>query len=223
MSPRRRVGKLEPAQRTELEISAAVAREAALQLHVNSSLRLIELASDRISASRALRIYVRLHGFGETEAAIISSRVLAQLGKRAARTGAAPFVIDGEEELSDEPVSIVRAVRERLRGRIHHDLRRQIELHTGATKLAILDLHVRHAEGFARELSATHSIAGATEVYVDLLGIQPSLREMLYLGVVQRLADEELPRPQPQRSEPAQLLPKKTPFQRRNDRGTAVG
>jgi hypothetical protein len=209
--------------RSELEISAAVAREAAVQLHVTCALRLIELAADRSSASRALRIYVRLHGFGETEAAIVSSRVLAQLGKRAARSGAAPFVIEGEEDLGDEPVSLVRAVRERLRGRIHVDLRRWIELHTGASKLALLELHVRHAEGFARELTATHSIAEAAQVYVDLVGIPPALREMLYLGITERLAEEELPRPQTQRSDPAQIVPRKPPFQRGNGRGTAVG
>lgn len=193
MKSRKRVRRVEPARRGELEIAAAVAREAILQLHVGAALRLIDLAADRVHPTRMMRIYVRLHGFGQTEAMVVSSRLLAQLGKRAARGEVTPLS-EADADLNEEQVSIVRAVRDRLRGRQHHDLRRWIELHTGSTKVALLELHVRHAEVFSRQLADKFTIEEAVDVYMDMAGAEPTLRDVLYFGVLDRLANEELPR-----------------------------
>jgi hypothetical protein len=197
MSRRKGSKALDAAKRSELEIAAAVAREGILQLHMTAALRLIEIASDRVSAVRILGIYLRLHGFNGAEASILANRVLAHIGQRAARGAVigSPVIVEGDEpEIQQDAVSLLRAVRERLRGRIHHELRRWVELHTGATQLALLDTHVRHAERFVRELAETHSVSAATQVYIEMVGVGPALREVLYLGVLDKLADEELPK-----------------------------
>lgn len=210
MSRRKRSKALDAAKRSELEIAAAVAREGILQLHVTAALRLIEIASEQVSAVRILGIYLRLHGFGGADASILANRVLAQIGQRAARglsTGT-PVITEGDEpEIEQDAVSLLRAVRERLRGRIHHELRRWVELHTGQTQLALLDAHVRYAERFVRDLAETHSRSAATQVYVEMVGVGPALREVLYFGVLDKLAEEELPKRKTKSADVA-VLPK---------------
>src|SRR5687767_9499752 len=113
MVPRKSTRKLDATKRGELEIAAAVAREAVMQLHMGAATRLIELASDRVSAMRILSIYLRVHGFNEADATILSNRVLAQIGQRAAKTTtpAAPSLVsDDQGEVEADSVSLLRAV-----------------------------------------------------------------------------------------------------------------
>jgi hypothetical protein len=188
--------KLPPAKRRELQVAAAVAREAVLELHLNRALRLIELADQRVSAVRILSIYLRLQGLVGATAEVLANRVLAALGQRG-RKGLTPSLfVEGEDESEHNERSFWRVVRDRLRGRVHDDLRRWVELHTGATQVAILDVHVRHALGFVRELAATHTIENACAVYCDLAEVPVNLGSPLYMFVLDRLATDELPRKQ---------------------------
>jgi hypothetical protein len=188
--------KLPPAKRRELQVAAAVAREAVLELHLNRALRLIELADQRVSAVRILSIYLRLQGLVGATAEVLANRVLAALGQRG-RKGLTPSLfVEGEDESEPNGRSFWRVVRDRLRGRVHDDLRRWVELHTGATQVAILDAHVRHALGFVRELAETHTIENACAVYCDLAEVPANLGLPLYMFVLDRLAADELPRKQ---------------------------
>jgi hypothetical protein len=194
MSPRKQSKKIPPAKRRELEIAAAVARETVMQAHLSKALRAIELAGDRVSAVRMLSIYARVHSLAPADSEVLTSRVLAQLGTRS-RKGDAPTVfLEEEEDNPRESGSLLRVVRDRLRGRIHHDLRRWVELHTGATQVALLDIHVRHALGFVKELNATHTIDAALDVYRELTGLVGPVSDALYMFVLDSLASEELPK-----------------------------
>ena len=124
--------KLTVAKRRELEVLAALAREAVTQFHVNSALSLIELAAGRVSAVRMLDIYLRMHGIVSAEAELLSYSVLAALGPRASKGAAASLFGEGEEPVTPERGSVFKILKGRLRGRIHHDLRRWVELATGA-------------------------------------------------------------------------------------------
>jgi hypothetical protein len=85
-------------------------------------------------------------------------------------------------------------MRERLRGRRLHDLRRWTELHTGSTQAALLEIHVRHALRFVHELNATHSVVEAIQVYEEMVGVPDIMTSALRIYVFDRLAAEELPK-----------------------------
>lgn len=196
MNARRASRKLPAAKRRELEIRAAIARESVMQFHVTSAIRFIELADERVSAVRMLEIYLRLHRLLDASAELLAYRVLAALGQRSARNGIAPnYFVEGEVPDDEENTrSLFRVVKNRLRGRTHHDLRRKVEIATGSTQIALIELHVRHSLKFVRDLAATHSITEAVALYSDMAGVQTSHREPLYLFLLDRLATEELPR-----------------------------
>src|SRR5688572_17923198 len=94
-------GKLTAEKRRELMVSAAVAREAILQMHVVRAMRLIELSGNRVSVMRIISIYTRLHDLGKMDIEALANRLLALLGK--SRKAATPAVyVEGESENFDE-------------------------------------------------------------------------------------------------------------------------
>ncbi|HEX6062925.1 MAG TPA: hypothetical protein VFZ04_01840 [Longimicrobiales bacterium] len=174
-------------------VAAAVAHEAVLQTHVARAMRLIELSNNRVSVMRMLTIYTRLHNLSKMDVEALANRVLAVLGR--SRKSQTPAVyVEGESENFDDRRSIVGSMRERLRGRRLHDLRRWTELHTGSTQAALLEIHVRHALRFVHELNATHSIVEAIEVYEEMVGVPDIMTSALRIYVFDRLAAEELPK-----------------------------
>jgi hypothetical protein len=215
MTPRKASRKLTAAKRRELEVAAAVAREAVLQLHVARAVKMIDLAGDRVSALRMVNIYLRLQALTGPEGSIVANRVLALLGQRGHKGPTTTLFIEGEvDQQVEEPRSVFRIVRDRLRGRVHHELRRWVELHSGATQVALLDIHVRHALRFVKELADTHAISDAVELYSELTGVAPAVEDALYAFVLDRLAAEELPRsakgkrPEEEEEEPSMARPK---------------
>jgi hypothetical protein len=204
MSPRKSQRIENVAKRRELEIAAAVAREKVVQFHVTSALRLIGLAAGRVPPVRMLEIHLRLHRIGGPEAELLAYRVLAAIGETATANTARLF-IQGEIEPQEESTSLWRVIRDRLRGRVHHDLRRWVELATGAAQAGLIDIHVQHAVRFAKELTETHSVTQAAGVYADMVDMATALRPAFLIRLCDRLAAEELPRsatPAPQERQP---------------------
>jgi hypothetical protein len=192
MSPRKKA-KLTAEKRRELMVAAAVAHEAILQTHVLRAMRLIELSNNRVSVMRMLSIYTRLHELSKMDIEALANRVLALLG-RSRKSQTPAMYVEGESENFDDRRSIVGSMRERLRGRRLHDLRRWIELHTGATQAALLEIHVRHALRFVHELHTTHSIIDAIEVYEEMVEVPDIMTHGLRIYVFDKLAAEELPK-----------------------------
>lgn len=204
MSPRKSLRIQDVAKRRELEIAAAVAREKVVQFHVTSALRLIGLAATRVSPVRMLEIHLRLHRITGPEAELLAYRVLAAIGETATANTTRLF-IQSEVEPQEESSSIWRVIRDRLRGRVHHDLRRWVELAVGAAQAGLIDIHVQHAVRFAKELGETHSVAQAAAVYAEMVDMPAVLSPAFLIRLSDRLAAEELPRsatPAPQERQP---------------------
>jgi hypothetical protein len=193
MTTRKPSRRLTLARRRQLELSAAVAREAVTQHHIASALKLIELGADRVSAIRMLDIYLRLHGITSVQAELLAFSVLAALGNTRPAGEATALLLDRDEGES-EPTSLLAVVRRRLRGRVHHDLRRWVELATGAAQAGLMEIHVRHAMRFAEELVETHSVGQACALYADMAGVPRGMREPVLILLLERLAARELPR-----------------------------
>lgn len=185
---------LSASRRRQLEVAAAVAREAVTKYHVTSALRLIELGADRVSVTRMLDIYLRLHGLLGAQAELLAYSVLAALGNRSPDGHTAALLAGRDNVEADEPVSLLHELKRRLRGRVHHDLRRWVELATGAAQAGILEIHVSHAIRFAEDLAPSHSVAQACALYADMAGVPRSLRDSLQILLLDRLASKELPR-----------------------------
>jgi hypothetical protein len=213
--------KLKAQKQRELQVIAAVAREAVLQLHVTQALKLIDLAGNRVSVLRMLAIYTRVHGLAEADAEMLVNKVLAVVGQQRKTKGKTPLVyVEGEDENIGDTRSFVNVVRDRLKGRVLHDLRRWVELHTGSTQVALLELHVRHAQRFIAELKETHGIGEALAIYRELAGVPANMADALYIYTLEKLAAEELPRPQaqPTTTEDTAQVPLFPPRRRRSRR-----
>ena len=192
MSPRKKA-RLTAEKRRELMVAAAVAHEAVLQTHVARAMRLIELSNNRVSVVRMITIYTRLHGLSKMDVEALGNRVLALLGR--SRKNATPAMyVEGESENFDDNRSIMGSVRDRLKGRRLHDLRRWIELHTASTQAALIEIHVRHALRFVQELRDSHPTGEAIEVYEDMVHVPDNMSDALRIYVMDRLAAEELPK-----------------------------
>ena len=159
-------------------------------------LKLIDIASNRVSVMRMIAIYTRLHVLSNQEAEVLANRVLATVGHRAKKNGTPAVYLDGEDANVSDSRSIVGVVRDRLKGRVLHDLRRWVELHTGATQAALLDLHVRHGLRFVNDLRESHTINEALAVYSDLVGVAANMKDALYMFTLDKLAADELPKAQ---------------------------
>ena len=192
MSPRKKA-KLTAEKRRELMVSAAVAHEAVLQTHVARAMRLIELSNNRVSVVRMITIYTRLHDLSKMDVEALGNRVLALLG-RSRKTVTPAMYVEGESENFDDNRSIMGSVRDRLKGRRLHDLRRWVELHTASTQAALIEIHVRHALRFVQELHASHSTVEAIEVYQEMVNVPDNMTAAVRIYVMDRLAAEELPK-----------------------------
>lgn len=165
-----------------LRMATAVAAERVLDEHVRSALELVDEAADRSPLERLLRAYSRLHHLSDGDARKLRDRVLASLG-RDDSSGDRVAVLD-------EPRSPFRRLRNRLRGRVHLDLRDWVERQTARVELTILDLHVEQALGFVRILEEYGDIPGALDAYADMMSLRSTIGEMVRLRVLKTLHDE---------------------------------
>ena len=217
MSPSKKL-KISPEKWRELQVSAAVARESMLQTHVTRALELIELAGNNVSVMRMLEIYARVTALSRTDAEVVANRLLAVIGRRSGKTETPAVWIEGEDDVPSER-RLFGAVRDRLKGRRMHDVRRLVELHSGSTQAAILDIHVRHARRVVEALAETHSISEALKIYAELIEVPRTLSEALYIFVVDRIASEELPRATAQLAQDNEQVPLFPPQRRPNRAG----
>lgn len=179
-------------KRRELQVAAAVAREALLHTHSKLAIELIALAGNRVSVMRMLDIYVRVNGLPHSDAEVVTTRVLAVLGEDT-RDGERPVVyLEGEESVA-ESLPLVGIVRARLKGRALDDLRRWVELHTGRSQVALFNVHIVHALRFIEMLDETHGIAAALRVYTEFVAVPRAMNDMLQYFVLDRLATDGLP------------------------------
>jgi hypothetical protein len=192
----RQAGKPPAARRGELDVAAAVAREAVIRLHAERSLQLIELVAGRVAALRALDIYVRLLSLTGTTREVVMNRVLAALGQAEGFPHAAgrDVRVSAAAASQEDAASMWAMLRRRLRGREHDELRRAVELHTGATQKALLDVHVEHAYRFVVLLGEGTRMDHACDTYTEMVEVPTTLAGVLYPLVLDRIAAEELPR-----------------------------
>jgi hypothetical protein len=170
-------------RRAGLEVAAAVAREAVIELHVERALDLIRLAERSVGALRMLDIYIRLLTLSGTTREVVANRALAALGAEAGE--ATPSLASADDDV--EP-SMWRLLRRRLRGRVHDDLRYAVELHTGVTHAALLELHVEHARRFVEQVGDRQRLNDACLLYIHMVSAPLSLRPILYPLVLARIS-----------------------------------
>jgi hypothetical protein len=156
-----------------LRLAAAAAAEQVLDVHVASALEVVEEGAERAPVERLLRAYARLHYLEDSQEWRLRERVLAVLGQE-------PGADWTYRELT-APRSFLRRLARRVRGRIHHDLREWVELHTARVQLRLVDLHVRHALAFVRILHGHATTVEALHTYGRMLNLRSSTAEFVRL------------------------------------------
>jgi hypothetical protein len=185
----------EPVRR-RVELAVAVAQERLLSTHVDHALKLIQLLGERVPFENALGIYVRLLRLSDDEARVITTRALAILGERAARSDDWPELVTDREVREAEAGggrTFFRNMRHRLRGRVKDDLRRWVEMMAARTEVAILNTHVENAVNFVELLEKEQPASEAIELYLESLEVRDSVAEVTYYLALSRLADTSLP------------------------------
>jgi hypothetical protein len=186
---------LSEALRRRVELAVAVAQERLLSTHVDHALRLIKLVGDQVRFENALGIYTRMLRLSDDEARVITTRALAALGEQGIDPAA--WAEQPPEREPEDNVStgrnFLRIMRQRLRGRVHDDLRRWVELAAARTEVALLHTHIENSLHFVNLLEKELPAAEAVELYLDALEVRDSVGEVTYYMTLARLADELLP------------------------------
>jgi hypothetical protein len=173
-------------RRQTVEVAAALAREAVIQLHVHHALALIREGAGRVTALRMLDIYVRVMNVTGTTAEAVGNRVLAALGSAQTLPEG-----QGADDADIDAESILRSLRRRLRGRIHHELRQRVELTMGVVQKELLELHTARAHGFLALLGSDAAVADACALYRHHVQMPQPLAAVLYIHVLARIAAEQ--------------------------------
>jgi hypothetical protein len=180
--------------RRRVELAIALAQERLLSTHVDHALKLIHLIGHQVPFENALGIYTRLLRLTDDEARVITTRALATLGERAHSEVWPELAQENvEEERRRSRRSFMEIMRQRLRGRVHDDLRRWVELAAARTEVALLETHVDNALHFVELLEKEQPITESVELYLDALEVRESVAEMTYYFALARLADRHLP------------------------------
>jgi hypothetical protein len=183
MAPRYVSKRVPPEVAERLRMAAAAAAEQVAELHVASALETVEEGGDRAPVDRLLETYARLHYLDATQAVRVRERVLAALGRE--------IGVAGEHRVLAAPRSIVGRLTGRVRGRVHHELRDWIDLHTARVELLLVDLHVRHALVFVRLMEGHVTAGAALDAYGRMLGLRSTTAEFVRLRALLTLDPED--------------------------------
>jgi hypothetical protein len=184
--------------RRRVERAVAVAQERLLSTHVNHALALIQLVGEQVPFENALNIYTRMLRLSDDEARVITTRALAILGERAAKTEEWPEFATADAPPQNGETArrkFMNQFRQRLRGRVNEDLRRWVELSAARTEIAILNTHVENAMNFVELLEKEATFQEAVELYLEALEVRESVAEVAYYMALGRIADQHLPGP----------------------------
>jgi tetratricopeptide (TPR) repeat protein len=182
--------------RRRFELAIAVAQERLVSTHVDHALTLIQLLGDQVPFENALGIYTRLLRLSDDEARVITTRALAILGERAARSDEWPELVtasEAREAAEGGGRSFLRNMRQRMRGRVKDDLRRWVEMIAARTEVALLETHVENALNFVELLEKEQPASEAIEMYLEALDVRDSIAEIAYYLALSKLADDKLP------------------------------
>lgn len=159
----------------QLHLAAAVAAEAVVGEHARYALELVDEGGDRVPVERLLGAYARLHHLDEEQYRQLTDRVLVAIGRNPDGVTRGPL---------RPPRSVIRRASDRLRGRVHTELREWVDRHTARVELAVLEVHVEHALRFAAILFDQSAPEDAVNVYGETMDLRPTMAEMVRLRVL---------------------------------------
>ncbi len=187
---------LSDAARRRVDLAVAMAQERLLNTHVEHALGLIDLVGDQIAFDSALDIYTRLLRLSEDEARIVTTQTLARLGERSEQTGldTAELLAADDADPARDRRSILENLRQRMRGRVHDDLRRLIELQAARAEVAVLETHVENSLHFCEILREEIAANEAVELYLEALEVRDSIAEVVYYFSLARIGEKQIAR-----------------------------
>jgi hypothetical protein len=199
------------AMQRQVDLTTAVCQERLLATHVRHVLGMVDLVADQLPFDDALDIYVRIIRLTPEQARNIGSRALAELARREGlpepeqlRFEAPDPPEHDEPEHQEKPEkpekhdegrtgAIFGRLRQRIRGRVHEELRTRINLAAARTEDDLLQTHVENALIFAKALSEESSVFDSVELYLETMMIPEGIADVIYNRALRTLAEDILP------------------------------
>jgi hypothetical protein len=193
------------ATQRQVDLTTAVCQERLLATHVLHVLAMVDLVSDRLPFDDALDIYVRILRLTPEQARNIGSRALAELARREGLPEPEKLRFDSpEQEEHEEEREPPRAdegrtgvlfgrLRQRIRGRVHDELRTRINLAAARTEDDLLQTHVENALLFAKALAGESSVFDSVELYLEIMMLPEGVADVVYNRALRTLAEDILP------------------------------
>jgi hypothetical protein len=173
-----------------LEMARAAARERLLGAYVRQGEELVRIVGDRLPASRALEIYVRLQELDDPTGREVCTRALAALADR--WLGEGQQIEASAPEESDELLGPGQRLKAFLNRRHDPDLRVCFELHAARTKAVVMSVHIGNAVELAERFGSYDTLVQCVDDYVDALGVPADLMGGVTVLALERLGREHL-------------------------------
>jgi hypothetical protein len=191
--------------RSRLEVSTALAWEALVDTHVDQAHAFVQLMRDYLTLEESLTRYLLELDLGDSVASAVRTRVLVRTEPDPVPDRDPPLAIRPEtdadnDDLDDEsrwrrfrPDIVVRGLRERQRR--DGALEGRMKLALARAEEAVIATHVDNAITFAALLDDVLPLDGATQEYIDAVGLSGGRAQTVHQRTMARLADVHLPMP----------------------------
>ncbi|MEJ2503260.1 MAG: hypothetical protein P8177_08075 [Gemmatimonadota bacterium] len=203
LSPRR----LPEQVRRRIDVAAATAWEALVEVHAGHALRFIALLAERMDFDEAVDRYVGELDVREPMASAVRSRVLVALEHAVEPSETRPSLprpgseTDAEEEDASglarfRPDRLVEEITRKVRE--SEELVEWIALAVARAEESVIRAHVDNAVVFAALLREHRSMSDAVEDYLEELRVSGGRAQSVHQRTMARLADAHLPGGEPE-------------------------
>ncbi len=198
----------EPVRR-RLEVARAMASQSLVTTHARYGLRLVRLLRDVMPFDDVIDRYLEEMGLSGTLAGSTRTRILVGIEEQE-RGGPVPREGQESEEEDDvrgmdrirrlRPDRVVRDIRDRQRRQ--EDTERVLRLGLAQAEEGVILTHIENALDYVALLDEHYSIERAVEHYNGELGVAGCRAQTVLQRVMCRVADAQLPPPEPPPIEP---------------------
>lgn len=183
--------------RRQMEVAAAAAWEALVEVHSGHALRFIALLSDRVDFEQAVDRYLDEMDLREPMASAVRSRVLVALEDAAEATEDRPWLRGPDEDADGKGLKRFRPdkLMEEIARKVRETeaIEQWIALAVARAEEGVIKAHVDNAVVFAAIMHGHRGMSDAVEDYLEIMRVSGGRAQSVHQRTMARLADLHLP------------------------------